>query len=274
MEKLNESLSPEARENRPETVATVPEPVTLHPEVKDIGPLLEQITTDATTALGDNLVTLLMYGSHPRGEPRPASDVNIMLVVTDSSAQAMQGLLARTHAWSQAGAAAPVVVAAMEFLDSQDTLALEYLDIAAARKVLAGHDLFATFTPDWEIVRHALEQEARRKAIILMKRWLATSGNGREARRIISDTVPGYVAMLRGMVLFEQRAVRPIHAKQVLAELKGHHGLIPAVWQRLYAVGKEYKRQTSDQLTALMADYINQSQALMKYLDSLDGQNE
>jgi hypothetical protein len=172
------------------------------------------------------------------------------------------------------GAAPPVIIAALEFLDSQDTLALEYLDIASSRKILAGHDLFATFTPDWEIVRHALEQEARRKAIILMKRWLATAGNGRDARRIIADTIPGYIALLRGMILFEQRAARPLHAKQVIAELDGRRGLDPAVWRRLFEVGREYRRATSEQLTALMTAYIDQSQKLMKYLDSLDEHTE
>ncbi len=265
---------PEPGSHRPETVAIVPEPPAGQPEVKDITALLEQITSDAVSALGENLVTLLMYGSHPRGEARPSSDVNLMIVVSDSSAHAMSGLLAHTQEWSKAGTAAPVVITALEFLDSQDTLALEYLDIASARKVLAGHDLFATFTPDWEIVRHALEQEARRKAIILMKRWLATAGKGRDARRIIADTIPGYIALLRSMVLYEQRRARPLHAKQVFDTMDGQRGLNPAVWRRLYAVGREYRRAASEELAELMTAYVDQSQQLMKYLDSLDEQKE
>jgi len=261
---------PEPGSHRPETVAIVSEPPAAQQDVKDISSLLEQITADAVGALGANLVTLLMYGSHPRGEARPSSDVNLMIVVSDSSAQAMSGLLAHAQEWSKAGAAAPVVITALEFLDSQDTLALEYLDIASSRRVLAGHDLFATFTPDWEIVRHALEQEARRKAIILMKRWLVTAGKGRDARRIIADTIPGYIALLRSMVLYEQRITRPLHAKQVFDTMDGRRGLDPSIWHRLYDVGREYKRATSEQLVALMMAYIDQSQMLMKYLDSLD----
>lgn len=264
----------EPGERRPETVATVPEHSAGAAEVRDIVPLLEQIATQATQALGENLISLLLYGSHPRGEARPSSDVNIMVVVTDSSSKAMAPLLTYAQEWSKAGTSAPVVVAAMEFLDSQDTLALEYLDIAAARQVLAGHDLFATFTPDWDIVRHALEQEARRKAIILMKRWLASAGSGREARRIITDTIPGYVAMLRGLILFEQRAARPLHAKEVLATLDGTRGLDPSVWRQLYAVGREYRQMTTEQLAELMNAYVDESQKLMRYVDSLDSTHE
>lgn len=260
-------------QNRPETVATVPEPAGIHTGVRDIGPLLERITEDTKLALGENLMSLLIYGSFPRGEARPSSDVNIMMVVTDASSIQMQNLLAHTQAWTKEGAAAPVVVAAVEFLDSQDTLALEYLDIASARKVLAGNDLFASYTPDWNLVRQALEQEARRKAIILLKRWLATAGNGRDARRILSDTIPGYVAVLRGMMLYERKAVVPLHAKTVLKEIDAARGLDPVVWRRLFAVGKEYKRATGEQLSALMAAYIDQSQALVRYLDSLENQH-
>ncbi len=264
----------EPGERRPETVATVPEHLAEAAEVRDITPLLEQITAQGTQALGENLISLLIYGSHPRGEARHGSDVNIMIVVTDASAKAMAPLLAHAQEWSKAGAAAPVVIAALEFLDSQDTLALEYLDIAAARRVLAGHDLFATFTPDWDIVRHALEQEARRKAIILMKRWLVTAGSGRDARRIIVDTVPGYVAMLRGMILFEERSTRLLHAKEVIAMLDGRRGLDPAVWRQLYALGREYKRMTPEHTVELMNAYIDESQKLMRYIDSLDSAHE
>ncbi len=264
----------EPRERRPETVATVPEHSAEAAEVRDIVPLLEQIATQATQALGENLISLLLYGSHPRGEARPSSDVNIMIVVTDSSSKAMAPVLTHALEWSKAGASAPVVVAAMEFMDSQDTLALEYLDIAAARQVLAGHDMFATFAPDWGIVRHALEQEARRKAIILMKRWLASAGNARDARRIIADTFPGYIALLRGMVLFEQRAARPLHAKEVMATMDGQRGLDPSVWKRLYAVGREYQPTTPKQLVELMGAYIDESQKLMRYIDSLDSTHE
>jgi len=255
-------------------VAIVPEHAAATAEIRNIAPLLEQITAQATEALGENLISLLMYGSHPRGEARPGSDVNIMIVVTDASAQAMRPLLAHAQEWSKSGVAAPVIIAAMEFLDSQDTLALEYLDIAAARKVLAGYDLFATFIPDWEIVRHALEQEARRKAIILMKRWLITAGSGREARRIIVDTIPGYVALLRGMILFEERSTRPLHAREVIGAIDGSRGLDPDVWRELYAVGREYQHTASDQLAELMAAYIDQSHKLMRYLDSLDSTHE
>jgi hypothetical protein len=263
-----------AAEQRPETVATVPGPVSIHADVKDIGPLLARIAVDTTAALGENLVSLLIYGSHPRGEGRPGSDVNLMVVVKDASSHLMSDLLVQAQAWTKEGAASPIVITTREFASSHDALALEYLDIAASRKVLAGEDLFAEFAPDWGLVRLALEQEARRKAIILMKRWLATAGNGRDARRIISDTIPGYVALLRGMVLYERRAVARLHAKTVLGELDGTRGLDPVVWRRLYAVGKEYKRATTDQLKTLIAAYIDQAQALVRYLDGLDGNSQ
>jgi hypothetical protein len=255
--------------NRPETAATVPEPAGIHPEAHDIAPLLERIAADATGALGDNLVSLVMYGSHPRGEPRPSSDVNLMIFVRDASAKAMSNLLAQAQAWTKEGATAPVVITVSEFERSQDTLALEYLDIAASRQILAGEDVFAEFAPDWKLVRLALEQEARRKAIILMKRWMATAGNARDARRIISDTIPGYVAVLRAMILYERRAVSILHAQAVLSEFNWTRGLDPAFWKRVYDVGKEYEGTTTEQITELMATYIDQTQALVQYLDGL-----
>jgi hypothetical protein len=72
------------------------------------------------------------------------------------------------------------------------------------------------------------------------------------------------------MILCERRAVSILHAQAVLNEFDGTRGLDPAVWKRVYEVGKEYEGATTEQITALMAAYIDQTQALVRYLDGLD----
>lgn len=45
--------------------------------------ILERFATQAKEVLHDNLVSLILFGSRARGEARPDSDVDLLLVVKD-----------------------------------------------------------------------------------------------------------------------------------------------------------------------------------------------
>ena len=69
--------------------------------------ILDQITENARTALGDNLQAAILYGSHARGEAVKGSDINLLLIVRDSHANKFAPLMKVIPDWIKAGATAP-----------------------------------------------------------------------------------------------------------------------------------------------------------------------
>jgi predicted nucleotidyltransferase len=234
----------------------------------DITKSLEQITRDAQSALGDNLLSLVLYGSHARGDAHSRSDINLFMVVKDSRAGSVKPLLNVVPGWLKLGATAPVIFEADQLERSYDTFALELAEMACTHKVLSGSDPFDGYSPDWRGVRNELEHEARQKAIYLKRRWFATGGKDKAYLALLNETVPGFLALLRGVELLRRRSTDPITMDQTFAELATLPWFNGTVWNRLRGVAKHQEKIPAAELLPLLLEYIEQARAIVRFLDS------
>jgi hypothetical protein len=235
----------------------------------NIQTLLAQITTETQAALNGNLVSLVLYGSHARDDAHAKSDVNLFLVVRDSSVPKLEPLAKLVPGWIKRGVTSPVIFEHSQLGRSLDTFALEFLEMAAARRVLAGEDPFANYTPDWEAVRWELEQEAREKTVGLKRQWLAAGGKDKVLRGIIAGTVPGFLAILRGTMHLQQRRLEPISTQDIFNSKITWPGFDPQVWRRLWETAKGLHFPSTSKAEQLMRDYVEQARSLVRHLDGL-----
>jgi predicted nucleotidyltransferase len=229
----------------------------------------DKITREAKEALGDNIVSLVLYGSHARAEATTGSDVNLFLVVRDQRPGALRGLLKIIPQWLKNGITAPVIFREDQLARGLDSFAIEFAEMAAARKVLFGPDPFADFAPDWETVRSELEREARQKQIAITRRWLAAGGDARAVPQILADMVPGCLALLRSTLMLKKRLQSPLTLDIVLEELRTMSWFKPDLWKKLRAVAKKYEKAPSAELTTMIEEFIGQLSALVSELDSM-----
>lgn len=231
---------------------------------------LEKITAQARTALGENLVALVLYGSHARGEAAPRSDVNLLMVVRDQSSGALMKLQDIMPGWIKQTIAPPVILQQDQIAKSLDSFAIEFAEIAAARQTLFGDDPFADFRPDWAAVRRELEQEARQKRIALVRRWLAAAGKDKALRAAIAETVPGYLTLLRSTLMLKQQLAVARKTDEVFAALSEKSWFKRDVWTRLRETAQGKSKPAGAELAALLHDYLEQAAALIKRLDDMD----
>jgi hypothetical protein len=236
---------------------------------KDISKELEQITREAKEALGENLLSLVLYGSHARGEAHARSDINLFIVVKDSRAASLKPLLAVVPGWIKLGATAPAIFEFAQLQRSQDTFALELAEMACTHKILFGDDPFKGCLPDWREVRNELEHESRQKTIYLKRRWFVTGEKDKAYLALIHDTVPGYLALLRGTAMLKRHAIAVISIEEIFRELSGLNWFSEAIWKRLRSVSEHRESIPHSELEPLMLEYIEQARALVRYLDGL-----
>lgn len=235
----------------------------------DIQKLLDQVTRETQVALDGNLVSLLLYGSHARNDATPKSNVNLFLVVRDSHVSKLEPLVKLVPQWVKKGVTAPVIFEQAQLARSLDTFALEFMEMAAARRVLAGEDPFANFTPDWDAVREELEEEAREKTVGLKRRWLASGGKDKLMRITIAETLPGFLAILRGTVHLQQKRLTPIPTQEIFSSGITWPGYDAKVWLQLWKTAKGMHIPSTSQVAQLMKDYVEQARSLVRHLDGL-----
>ncbi len=233
----------------------------------DIQKQLDYITSGVQSALGANLYSLVLYGSHARGDAHAKSDINLLVIVEDTAPALLRSFIKAMPGWIKLRVTPPVVFSHEQFRRSQDSFALEFTEMAAARKVLAGSDPFEHFAADWASVRRELEQEARQKRIELYRRWFAAGGNPKHYPPIFRSTFSGLLSLVRGTALLMRARLEPVTMKSALDEMDRLDWFSAAIWADVARSVHENKTPSGTDLVALMENYLDQSAKLVRYLD-------
>lgn len=220
-------------------------------------------------ALGTNLSALVLYGSQARGETHAHSDINLFVLVRDSTPDQLVGLARVFPSLAKHGVGPPVVMSEEEFLASQDTFALEFLDMAAHRRVLAGKDPFEQFEPRWDGLRTQIERELRTKMLQLYRQWYVSEEKPETLKVLLRGSLSSFLTLLRGIVALEKKQIVVIPQEKLIDEIAGERGLDPALWRRFRQVTHGHIKIAADDMRSLFRSYLAEVKKLTAYVDKL-----
>src|SRR5467141_1084832 len=166
-------------------------------ETKAIGAL----TRGLQEALGENLVALMLYGSAARGTASPGySDVNVLLVVREATAEVLRQAAGPLAAWRKAGHGAPLIQTEREWAASADVFPLEIEDIREAHTLLAGRDVVSGLVTRREDAREELEREARGKLIRLRAEYVAAADDSAAHGALLARATGTFLVFFRAVL--------------------------------------------------------------------------
>lgn len=161
-------------------------------------------------ALGGHLVTLLVYGSaareHGAGSGEPET-VNTLLIVDRADAEVFDRLAAPVRNWVSARHPPPLMMTDREWRDSADAFPIEYEDIRAHHRVLAGSNPWDGIHVKREHVRRQLEQELKGKLMHLRQAYAADWNDPKRLAEVVRETRAGFLTMLRAVLRLAGRDV-------------------------------------------------------------------
>lgn len=170
---------------------------------------LDEFAEQVKTALGNRLVTLLLYGSAARAQgagSREQDGMNTLLIVDRADSELFQKLTPAVRAWI-ARHPPPLVLTEREWTNAADAFPIEYEDIRAAHRVLAGRDPWHGIRVHHEHVRRQLEHELMGKLVHLRQAYAAEWGNPKRLADIVAGTRAGFLTMLRAVLRLDGRPV-------------------------------------------------------------------
>lgn len=149
-------------------------------------------------ALGENLVSVVLYGSAVAapGNPKPA-DYLTLIVTRQLGAAELNKARPAARAWVSAGFPLPVFFTEQEFVDSLDVFAVEFRHLKRAYRVLYGADLIAEREASPANLRAQIEYEMRGKLLRLRSLYLPEGASVERLTRLMTDSVVSFVRYLR-----------------------------------------------------------------------------
>lgn len=170
---------------------------------------LETFANQIAAALGDRLVSLMLYGSAARqpdaGSAAP-DGMNTLLIVDRADTELFARLKPAVQGWIDQHPP-PLVLTEQEWANSADAFPIEYEDIRDGHRVLAGRDPWHGIRVNREHVRRQLEHELMGKLVHLRQAYAAEWGNPKRLADIVSGTRAGFLTMLRAVLRLAGRPV-------------------------------------------------------------------
>ena len=128
-------------------------------------------------SLGENLVSIVLYGSAARGgNISKFSDTNLMIVVKDLTLEKLyswRGIINKAKNTN----INPIFWTQDEVKYSTDIFPIEFLGIKENYEILAGEDVIKDIKIDTKNFRHQLEFELRSKLFIMRNEWINLKGS-------------------------------------------------------------------------------------------------
>jgi hypothetical protein len=143
----------------------------------------------------------VLYGSAARGDWVPGiSDVNLLLVLDDTSPAALRGLAPALADWRGTGNAPPLVLSRTEWAGAADAFPIEVTDIMHAHRLLAGSDPIAGMRVDPADLRLMLEHEFLGKLLQLRRGYVALAGDPAALTHLGTASVPTILILQRALL--------------------------------------------------------------------------
>ena len=228
---------------------------------------VERFAERLQAACGTNLVAVLLYGSAARGTyVKGRSDVNVLVVLRDASAEALRPAAPLLADWTKVGEPAPLVFSEAEWRASADVFPIEIEDMREAHRLLAGADVFAGLATDRADLRRELEREVRGKLLRLRTEYAAAAPSGKALAALLTGSASTFLTLFRATLRLAGR-VPPSAAAELVREAGEVAGMDAAAFD--WVVGRMEGRAMPalEPYDAVAVRYVDAIERLARFVD-------
>src|SRR6266567_8173548 len=163
---------------------------------------LDRLVNDLRAAHGENLASVVLYGSIAAGDQiELRSDHNLLIVLNRITSDDLRLAQAPMRRWQSLGQPIPVYFTVQELKDAADVFPIEFLQMEKARKVLYGSDPFEFVKISRANLRHQTEYELRTKLIRLRRLYIRASASVEKLAALMSDSLASFAALFGGLLI-------------------------------------------------------------------------
>jgi predicted nucleotidyltransferase len=181
--------------------------------------LLGEFVQKLRAAAGENLTTVILYGSAAEGEFHPEySDVNLLCVVRDTSFASLNTLAGVVEWWRKKKHHPPLVVTDKELKDTADVFSIEFIDMKQRHRILYGNDVLRDLNVPTHLHRSQLEYELREKLFLLRQHVLVAGSDEKALWEAMLNSLSSFTTLFRHALIELGEAGRK-HSREAVQEL-------------------------------------------------------
>lgn len=210
----------------------------------------------ARAALGENLESLILYGSAASGDYHPEfSDVNLLCLLRDASYEKLRTLSPIVKWWQRQNEPAPLIMTKDELLRSAEVFTIELLDMSQHRRVLWGNDPIQDLQIPMRRHRAQVEYELREKLILLRQQLLLAGNSERRIRELLVQSVTSFTTLFRHALITLGEGGQATR-REVIKRLSSRAGFDPSAIEQVLDVREHEAKGSKLSAAEVLSGYL------------------
>jgi predicted nucleotidyltransferase len=231
---------------------------------------LNHLVGDLRATHGDNLASVVLYGSAAAGDHvELRSDYNLLIALQRITPEDLRLAQAPMREWQRLGHPLPVYFTLAELSGAADVFPIEFHQMEKAHVVLYGRDPFESIEFSDANLRHQTEYELRSKLLQLRRLYIPASVSVEKLSALMSDSLSSFAALFRAVLLLsaeEPPVAKPECVRATVRKLK----LDGAPFERIFALRTSAEVSLTDgEANELFGAYLTQIERVIEVVDRM-----
>lgn len=231
---------------------------------------LDHLIEDLRSTHGDNLASVVLYGSAAAGDyVQTRSDYNLLIALNRITPADLRQAQAPMRNWQRLGHPLPVYFTVEELNDAADVFPIEFYQMEKARLVLYGEDPFKSLQLSDVNLRHQTEYELRSKLIQLRRMYIPASVSVDKLAALMSDSLGSFAALFRPVLMLYGKEP-PVAKPEVVRALVKLLGLDGDAFEQIFNLRASGEILLTDvEANDLFGAYLQQIERVIETVDRL-----
>ena len=235
--------------------------------------IFSEITGDYRKLFGDELISIILYGSAVGEDYIPGkSDLNFLITLTDRGIEGLDSALETVGRWRKRNVAIPLFMTRSYLAGSQDSYPIEFLNMKRHYKVVSGEDVLAPLAFDPRHIRLQLERELRGKLLHLRSGYLATEGKANKIRDLIGASLTAFVSLFSALLCLKKLEI-PKGKRDIITAAGTAFRFDAAVFLKCEEIRRKADHFSSAEVRAVFRDYLREVGQLCELIERMDVQS-
>jgi hypothetical protein len=229
---------------------------------------IKEFVERVRTAAGDNLESVILYGSAASGDYHPKfSNINLFCVLRDISYGKLRDLAPVVKWWDRQKQPPPLFMTRRELERSTDVFTIELMDMVQHHRVLWGADVIQNLQIPMRLHRVQVEYELREKLILLRQHLLMAGNDERRMRELLVRAVASFATLFRHALIALGQS-EPVTRREAVRRLSAAVGFDPSAIEQVLDVRERHADGKKLHALEIVGSYL---EAVEKVAGAVDG---
>jgi predicted nucleotidyltransferase len=231
---------------------------------------LRQLVEKLQHTFGERLASVVLYGSGATGDVHPKfSDLNVLCILKTVTPRELAESEPIFRWWRSFDSPAPLLLSEDEVRTSTDCFAVEFRDIQARSRLLAGRDVVSELEIDFSFYRAQVEYELRGKLLRLRQKAAGVLSDKELLLRLMADSVSTFCTLGRHALLLAGREAK-WQKREIVNSLELEFGIPAAPFLTLLDLREGVRKPRQVGARDLLVEYLAAILKLVATVDRLE----